>query len=148
MIGADQIKHTPPMETPDPDRVKRRQIHFRDLHPDRNDARTAANFLAEVDGVLSLEPQSPIVLELSYDLRKTCLEEIDEALAELGLHLDGALLFRLKRSLAYYTEGTYRENHGWARCESNCTKRVFAQRWETLEHGCRDSRPEHWRRYL
>ncbi|NEX18228.1 MAG: hypothetical protein C1943_16870 [Halochromatium sp.] len=136
------------METPDPDRIKQRQIQFRDLHPERNDARTAATFLAEVDGVLNAEPVSPILLNLSYDLQKTCLEEIDEALAELGLHLDGALLFKLRRSLHYYTEGTYRENHGWARGDSNCTKRVFAKRWESLEHGCRDTRPEHWRRYL
>lgn len=136
------------METPDPDRIKQRQIHFRDLHPERNDARTAANFLAEVDGVLSAEPLTPIVLELTYDLRKICLEEIDEGLGELGLHLDGALLFRLMRSLAYYTEGTYRENHGWTGGDRNCTKRVFAKRWEGLEHGCRDPRPEHWRRYL
>jgi hypothetical protein len=136
------------MEISDPDRIKRRQIHFRDLHPERNDARTAANFLAEVDGILEVEPLSPIVLDLTYDLHKTCLEEIDGALAELGLHLDGALLFRLKRSLYYYTEGTYRENHGYAPSDRNCTKLVFAKRWESLEHGCRDPRPEHWRRYL
>lgn len=136
------------METPDPDRVKRRQINFRDLHPERNDARTAANFLADVDGVLELKPLSPIVLEVSYDLHKICLQEIDDALTELGLHLDGALLFRLKRSLSYYTEGTYRENHGYITSDRNSTKLVFAKRWESLEHGCRDPRPEHWRRYL
>lgn len=136
------------METPDPDRIKRRQINFRDLHPERNDARTAANFLAEVDGVLEAEPATPILLDLAYDLQRTCLEEIEGALTELGLHLDGALLYRLRRSLAYYTESTYRDNHGYGRGDSNCTKRVFAKRWESLEHGCRDPRPEHWRRYL
>jgi hypothetical protein len=136
------------METPDPDRIKRRQINFRDLHPERNDARTAANFLAEVDGVLEAQPLTPIVLDITYDLQKTCLEEIEVALGELGLHLDGALIFRLKRSLYYYTEETYRDNHGCSRGGSNCTKRVFAKRWESLEHGCRDPRPEHWRRYL
>jgi hypothetical protein len=136
------------METLDPDRIKQRQVNFRDLHPERNDARTAADFLADVPGVLRAEPLSPIVLELSYDLHKTCLEELEEALTELGLHLDGALFFKLKRSLHYYTEGTYRENHGYGRGDSQCTKRVFAKRWESLEHGCRDPRPEHWRRYL
>lgn len=136
------------METSDPDRIKQRQIQFRDLHPERNDAATAATFLADVDGVLRAEPASPILLDLTYDLHKTCLEEIDEALAELGLHLDGALLFKLKRSLFYYTEGTYRENHGYGRGDRNSTKLVFSKRWEGLEHGCRDPRPEHWRRYL
>lgn len=148
MITDHRIKHTPPMETSDPDRIKQRQIHFRDLHPERNDASTAATFLADVDGVLRAEPLSPIVLDLTYDLRKTCLEELDEALAELGLHLDGALIFKLRRSLYYYTEGTYRENHGCTLGDSNSTKRVFSKRWDSLEHGCRDTRPEHWRRYL
>jgi len=132
----------------DSDRIKHRQIHFRDLHPERNDARAAADFLAGVEGVLSAEPQSPILLHLSYDLLQTTLQEIEEALDELGLHLDNALLFRVRRALYYYTEDTFRENCGCKRGESNCVKRVFARRWETLEHGCRDHRPEHWRRYL
>ncbi len=42
----------------------------------------------------------------------------------------------------------YRENCGCKRGDSNCTTRVFAKRYQALEHGCRDHRPEHWRRYL
>lgn len=135
------------MDIPESDRIKRRQINFRDLHPERNDARTAADFLASVDGVLTAEPRTPIVLNVSYDLTRTCLQELEEALHELGLHLDNGLLFRLRRALYYYTEDTFRENAGFKR-DSNCTKRVFAKRYEALEHGCRDPRPEHWRRYL
>ncbi|TVQ89374.1 MAG: hypothetical protein EA400_07720 [Chromatiaceae bacterium] len=136
------------MHSVDTDRIKQREIHFRDLHPERNDAQTAADFLASVGGVVSAEPRSPIILSLSYDLFQTSLEEIEGALTELGLHLDNGLVYRLKRALHYYTEETYRENNGLRRGDSNCTKRVFARRWETLEHGCRDQRPEHWRRYL
>jgi hypothetical protein len=136
------------MDTVDPDRIKQRQLNFRDLHPERNDARTAADFLDAVDGVLRTEPATPIALDLSYDLHKTCLQEIEEAVAELGLHLDNSLMYRIKRALYYYTEDTYRENQGYRRGGSNCTKRVFAKRYEALEHGCRDQRPEHWRRYL
>jgi hypothetical protein len=136
------------MDITDADRIKHRQIYFRDLHPERNDARTAAEFLNAVDGVLTTEPVSPIVLSLSYDLTRTCLQEIEEALDELGLHLDNGIMFRIKRALHYYTEDTFRENCGCKRGESNCTKRVFAKRYQALEHGCRDQRPEHWRRYL
>jgi chromosome condensin MukBEF ATPase and DNA-binding subunit MukB len=136
------------MDLPEADRIKNRQINFRDLHPERNDARTAAEFLVQVEGVLSAEPQTPILLNLSYDLTRTCLEEIEQALDELGLHLDNGLLYRVRRALAYYTEDTFRENCGCKRGETNCTKRVFAKRYEALEHGCRDPRPEHWRRYL
>lgn len=132
----------------DSDRIKHRQIHFRDLHPDRNDARSAADFLVGVDGVLSAAPQSPFVLDLSYDLLRTCLEEIEDALDELGLHLDNGLMHRVKRALNYYTEATFRENCDCRLGESNCTKRILARRWESRDHGCRDQRPEHWRRYL
>jgi hypothetical protein len=130
------------------DRVKQRQINFRDLHPERNDARTAADFLAGVDGVLRAEPETPLLLNVSYDLTHTCLQEIEQALDELGLHLDNGLLYRMRRALYHYTEDTLRENFGYKRAGSNCTKRVFARRYEALEHGCRDPRPEHWRRYL
>ncbi|EIC21702.1 hypothetical protein [Thiorhodovibrio frisius] len=136
------------MDISETDRIKHRQIHFRDLHPERNDAETAAQFLKEVAGVLDAWPTSPIVLNLRYDIRQTCLEEIDSALYELGLHLDNGLLYRMKRTLAYYTEETLRENYGIKHADSQCTKRVFAKRFESIEHGCRDHRPEHWRRYL
>jgi hypothetical protein len=136
------------MEFPESDRIKHREINFRDLHPDRNDARTAAEFLLGVDGVLSAEPQTPLILAVSYDLTLTCLQDLEEALDELGLHLDNGILFRVRRALYYYTEDTFRENCGCKRGGVNCTKRVFAKRYEALEHGCRDQRPEHWRRYL
>lgn len=136
------------MDIPEADRIKHRQINFRDLHPERNDARTAAGFLKDLNGVLHAEPASPILLNLSYDIRLTCLEEIESALNELGLHLDNGLLYRMKRALHYYTEETLRENHGINRAESQSTKLVFAKRFQSIEHGCRDQRPEHWRRYL
>jgi hypothetical protein len=136
------------MDIAEIDRIKHRQIHFRDLRPDSIEARIAADFLSAVDGVLSAEALTPIILGLRYDLTLTCLQEIEEALEELGLHLDNSLVFRLRRGLYYYTEDTFRENCGCKRGESNCTKRVFAKRYEALEHGCRDQRPEHWRRYL
>lgn len=136
------------MDIADTDRIKHREIHFRDLHPERNDARSAAEFLNQVDGVLTTEPVTPIHLNLSYDLARVCLEEIEGALDELGLHLDNGLMYRIKRALYHYTEDNCRENCGCERGDSNCMKRVFAKRYEALEHGCRDHRPEHWRRYL
>ena len=136
------------MDIVDADRIKHRQIPFNELHPDSNQAQSAALFLADVDGVLHVEPTSPLMLEVKYDLLKTTLEEIEDALRELGLHLDNALLFRLRRAMHYYVEDTQRANWGCRHGKHNCTKKVFAKRYEVLEHGCRDHRPEHWRRYL
>ncbi len=136
------------MDITDADRYKHRQIAFNAVHQSAGHAAKAASFLAGVDGVLHAEAEGPLLLHVRYDLLKTTLQEIEEALLELGLHLDGALMLRLRRALYYYTEQTQRLNWGCTKGEHNCTKKVFAKRYEALEHGCRDQRPEHWRRYL
>lgn len=136
------------MDIPEAERIKRREIVFSTLHPNPSQAETAAGFLAEVDGVISLEPASPTVLRISYDVLAVTLKEIEEALREIGLHLDCKLIYRVKRALHYYTEETLRANCGCPEGSSNCTKKVFATRYRRIEHGCRDQRPEHWRRYL
>ena len=136
------------MDISDADRIKRRLIPFSELHPTPDQAQVAAVFLADVPGVLRAEPLDPRSVAVSYDLLMITLEDIDEALRELGLHLDNNLMMRLKRALYYYTEDTIRANCGCPRGESNCTQKVFAKRYQTIDHGCRDHRPEHWRRYL
>jgi hypothetical protein len=136
------------METPEHDLIKHREIAFRDLHPDPDQARTASLFLADVEGVIRATPESPLLLRVSYDLLQVRLQEIEDALKEIGLHLDNGLLFRIKRALFSYAEDTQRANLGCERGESNCTRKVFAVRYQRLNHACRDQRPEHWRRYL
>jgi hypothetical protein len=136
------------MDPPEHDFIKQREIVFRDLHPNPNQAHTAAQFLVEVEGMIRATPVTPILLEVSYDLLRITLKQIEDALGEIGLHIDNSLLFRLRRALYHYSEDTQRQNLGCERGESNCTNRVFALRYRTLNHGCRDCRPEHWRRYL
>jgi hypothetical protein len=128
--------------------IKHREITFRELHPDPNQAQTAALFLADVEGVIRSEPVSPLLVRVSYDLLQVTLEEVEEAITEIGLHIDDGLLFRIRRALNYYSEETQRANLGCPRGESNCIKKVFAVRYRALDHSCRDHRPEHWRRYL
>jgi len=136
------------MDISDVDRIKRRLIPFSELHPNPDQAQEAALFLADVPGVLHADPLDPRLVAVSYDLLMITLQDIDEALRELGLHLDNNLMMRLKRALYYYTEDTIRANCGCPRGESNCTQKVFAKRYQTIDHSCRDHRPEHWRRYL
>jgi hypothetical protein len=128
--------------------IKHREITFRELHPDPNQAQTAALFLADVEGVIRSEPVSPLLVRVSYDLLQVTLEEVEEAITEIGLHIDDGLLFRIRRALHFYSEETQRANLGCSRGESNCTTKVFAVRYRALDHSCRDHRPEHWRRYL
>jgi hypothetical protein len=136
------------MDIPDAERIKQREIAFRDLHPNPHQALTAARFLADLDGILSIDPVSPTLLRIRYDVLITTLQEIEEALSELGLHLDTRLFHKLMRALHYYTEDTLRANCGGRSDELNGTEKLFAKRYELIEHGCRDARPEHWRRYL
>ena len=130
------------------DHIKHRLIPFSELHPDKNQARTAAMFLTDLEGILRAEPISALALRVSYDVLQTTLLEIEDAIHEIGLHLDRNLMYRLKSALCHYTEETQRANCGCSRGESNCTRKVFVQRYEKLDHTCRDHRPEHWRRYL
>lgn len=136
------------MDISDSERIKYRAIAFQEIHPNPDQATTAARFLIEVEGILSAAPASPTLLHIEYDVLKTTLHEIEDALTELGLHLNSGLFNRLKRALHYYTEETVRANCGCDCCELNCTDKLFAKRYELMEHGCRDERPEHWRRYL
>lgn len=136
------------MDIDDDERIKHREIAFHRIHPNPHQARTAALFLIEVDGILHAEPATPFLLRVSYDVLKTTLIEIEEALCELGLHLDTSLFNRLRRALHHYTEETLRANSGLELDELNSTQKLFAKRYELIEHGCRDERPEHWRRYL
>ncbi|MGE5155244.1 MAG: hypothetical protein ACM3ST_14685 [Bdellovibrio bacteriovorus] len=136
------------MAISDDERIKHREIAFRELHPNPDQAGTAARFLAQVDGVLGSEAASATLVRVSYDVLAVTLKELEDALRELGLHLDNRLLLRVKRALYYYTEETLRANCGCPDGTSNCTKKVFATRYQQIEHGCRDQRPEHWRRYL
>ena len=74
--------------------------------------------------------------------------EIETALTEAGYHLSSRLLYKLKRALHYYTEETERANNGCPRGDSNCTQRIFISHYGRHAHGCRDHRPDHWRKYL
>jgi hypothetical protein len=130
------------------DMVKHRDIHFAELHPDPNQAETAAQLLSEIEGILDIEQRSPIHVRVSYHLMKVSLEQIENGLTAMGLHLDNRLLYRLMRALYYYTEETERTNLGCTRDDTKSTRQIFADHYQRQNHGLRDQRPEHWRKYL
>ena len=136
------------MDTADKEFLKRREIFFQDPHPDPNQAATAVNLLEALPCVLQAHLLGTSGISLAYDIRGTCLQELEEALLELGFHLENTLLMRLKRALYYYTEETQRTNLGITKAQVNATQDVFVNRYQRIAHGCRDSRPGHWRKYL
>jgi hypothetical protein len=124
--------------------LKHREILFATPHPDDNQAGSAMLMLVDVTGVEQVSALSATQLSISYDVTQITLHIIEQALMEVGFHLDNNLLAKMKRALYYYTEETLRANLG---CD-NCTQKVFIHRYQKQLHGCRDERPEHWRNYL
>jgi len=127
--------------------IKSREIGFVEPHPCPNQAGTAATLLDGMDGILGAEAPESTRLIVRYQLPQLSLQDIEAALTEVGFHLDGSLLARMKRAMINYLEETQCANLGCTRGKSNCTLKVFINRYEKLAHGCRDRRPPHWRDY-
>lgn len=128
--------------------TKQRDVMFNVLHDDPNQALTASQMLADLDGIVLADSLSSTHLIIQYDLRIFTLADIEELLSTVGFHLDNNLLIKLKRALYSYTEETERANMGCSEGQSNSTREVFINRYQQLPHGCRDKRPDHWRDYL
>ncbi len=138
------------MEHPDPDTLKHREVAFRDLLPGQQQALDAIMALTDIDGIVdvSLAGPSRNAIRVSYDLRQIDLSTIEALLFELGFHLENNLLTKIKRALYYYTESIELENLAARRDQDQSTRDIFMQCYICQRHGCRDARPEHWRRYL
>ena len=129
------------------DLIKRREIRFCHLHPNPDQARSALLLLSDAEGILDIQFVDNLCLHVAYDVRALTLQAIESVLVRLGYHLDNRLLTRMKRALYIYSEDTQRDNLGCGEITDNTTM-VFVKRYTTNYHGCRDKRPEHWRKYL
>lgn len=127
---------------------KEREIAFCTLHPDPDQAGSAATLLIEIEGVHNVQVVNAGTLMVSYHLLIVCLADIEDLLEQRGFHLDNGLMYKIRRALHHYTEETQRANLGCKRGEANCTEKVFVNRYRKREHGCQDDRPDYWRRYL
>ncbi len=128
--------------------IKNRLIHFSDMHPDSDQAGRAMLLLSDIQGVIKLHHIHPCCLSIEFDISDLNLKVIEEALIDIGFHLDNSLLIKLKRALYYYTEEAQQANLGYTQNCKDFTKRIFINEYRLHEHGCRDDRPEHWREYL
>ena len=127
--------------------IKHREIRFSALNPNAGYAHSATLLLNGIEGILRVHPHEHHILHISYDITYITLSVIDDALVDLGYHLDNTLMSKLKRALYYYTEENERINLGLENGQV-CNRQVFINRYQRLQHGCRDERPEYWRSYL
>lgn len=132
------------------DLIKHREIAFGEPHPDTRQAHSAMLLLSDVDGITQVDLLDEQRIGVSYDIRSLSFIEIEDALTEVGFHIDQGLLHKLKRALWTYTEATQRENLGLEPnvCGGSCAQRIFVRQYGNRAHGCRDDRPSHWRHYL
>lgn len=136
------------MDTGHFEHVRHRDIRFCSLHPDKRQAHSVMLLLSDIDGMVGVTLVDDHCLQVSYNLTRLSLKLIETALTELGYHLDGSLLSNIKRALYYYTEDIQRANLGYRDDHANNTREIFINRYHRLRHGCRDDRPDHWRKYL
>jgi hypothetical protein len=127
---------------------KQREIAFCTLHPDTDQAGSAAALLSQTEGILLARRLDEVTLQVHYHLLAITLAEIELLLEARGYHLDNRLVHKIRRALFHYTEETQRANLGCAKGDSNCTQKIFATTYRKRSHGCQDDRPDHWRRYL
>jgi hypothetical protein len=130
------------------DLVQIRDIGFHSPHPDPRRAESATRLVAGLPGVLRARAIGARRLRIRYHLAQVCLCSIEACLVEHGFHLEGNVLARLQRAVVHYAEETLRANLACPRGSGNCTQKVFVNRYRHRDHGCRDSRPTHWRQYL
>ena len=138
------------MDRADPEPIKHREIAFRDPHPDPQQAHSAVLVLSDVEGVVRASIPDPgrNSIHISYDLNCISLRLVEALLDELGYHLDNSLLSKLKRALYYYTEENEMRTLAVQDGQDYSTREIFMRCYRCKKHGCRDSRPAHWRLYL
>ncbi len=135
------------MEGQERELIKTREILFSRIG-DHDYAHEACQILQSAQGIQSLERLHEAAVAVVYDIRLITLRIMEQALFELGLHLDNSLLHKIKRSLYYYTEETQLINLGLHDHLNASTLEVFINRYLHTQHGCRDTRPRHLRKYL
>ncbi len=125
------------------DILKRREILFHPLPPGQ--IPLAMALLAQLPGVKAVG-LGECSLQIEYCIADHCLEDIEALLTVQGFHLEGSLLIRIRRNLAYYCERVQRENLGKpAPRTKNYPAHVEA--WTKRPHGDHDETPAEWRQY-
>lgn len=122
---------------------KRRVIVFHPLPPDQ--CNLALALLTQLPA-LQVSAVSMLSVQVEYCITDHTLESIEAFLSAQGFHLEGSLLIRIKRNLAYYCEHVQRQN---LTKPEPCTKNYPAhiEAWAKRPHGNHDDTPVEWRQY-
>ncbi|AHK78379.1 hypothetical protein M911_03390 [Ectothiorhodospira haloalkaliphila] len=139
------------MESADDAYIRHRELVFRGPQKEQDQLEAAWLMLRdEVPAIREVHRDGDRKLQVTYDIREITYAELEQALTEVGFHMDNSLLSKLRRALYNYGEDTVRDNLGLVKDESisGVAQRVFVNQYRQQAHGCRDQRPRHWREYL
>lgn len=126
------------------DLEKSREIAFHPLPPGQ-----VERVLALVEGMDGLNVQRghrPNTVIVRYHVCEYTLEGLESALTSQGFHLDGSLMSKLRRALAYFCESVQRRNVA-ANEPDIKSQQAFIKVYDRHLHGDRDETPEEWRDY-
>lgn len=127
---------------------RQRDLDFCLKRSDQHPADMAVLILGSLPGVEEVTIIHRNRLHIQYNLMETCLEELVEQLSKAGLCLADGLMGRISRALCFYTEDIQRQNLGLEpRYRAAFTRKIFIDRYQRLDHKCRDARPDVWREY-
>jgi hypothetical protein len=125
------------------DILKRREIVFHPLP--RGQVERARVLLSGLPG-LSVSQTGPLTLQVDYCVADHTLQDLEAALSTQGFHLEGSLLIRIRRTLAYYSERVQRENMGKPESRTK-NYQLHMEAWNKRPHGDHDETPAEWRQY-
>jgi hypothetical protein len=126
------------------DLEKIREIVFYGLPPGQ--AERARVLLQGLEGLHVEIADDGLRLIVRYSVSEYTLEGLELALSSEGFHLEGSLLNKLKRALAYFCESVQRRNIA-ANEPDIKSQQAFMKVYERHLHGDRDETPEEWRGY-
>jgi hypothetical protein len=125
------------------DILKRREIVFHPLPPGQ--VERALALLSGLPG-LTVSQSGPLALQLAYCVADYTLQDLESALSAQGFHLEGSLLIRIRRTLAYYSERVQLENMGKPESRTK-NYQAHMEAWTKRPHGDHDETPAEWRQY-
>ncbi|MCI0401612.1 MAG: hypothetical protein L0Z68_10040 [Gammaproteobacteria bacterium] len=129
--------------------VKRRTLTVRPAAPGYGRALENGLYaIRQLNGVSGAEMVSKSSMSITYDLRGTNFEQINEALACAGIALENSLHSRLCYSMIRYMESIQRENAATQSGWSSYVRDIYVSRFQARRHGARDDRPQQWRKYM
>lgn len=139
---ARQLAHrVPPRQAAEapPGCVKRREIRFTKMPPEQ--AAKAAALLAGLEFLEVDHGPHPRGITVRYDLVDYTCEGLENALRNLGYHLDNSLYCKIVRAVVYFTEETQLNNIKEPARLIKKSNEVYIKAYQHHPHGDHDDTP-------